>query len=76
MKMRIEGLTDAQCKILDRMWEAETVEELFDFFSILTEAEYQMALTLHEMLMHEIGEEETKNVTLAKEMLENIGVKV
>ena len=40
------------------------------------QAEYQMALTLHEMLMHEIGEEETKNVTLAKEMLENIGVKV
>ena len=31
MKMRIEGLTDAQCKILDRMWEAETVEELFRF---------------------------------------------
>lgn len=74
--MRIEGLTDAQCKILDRMWESETVEELFDFFSTLTESEYQMALTLHEMLIHEVGEDELKNVNTAKEMLKNIGVKI
>jgi hypothetical protein len=74
--LRIEGLTEEQCRILDKMWVADTVEELYDFFKSLSEEEYNMAIVLQELLIQEISEEESKNLKLAQNMLNNIGVKI
>ena len=72
--MRIDGLTQEQCDMLDKMWELDTAEELYNYFQILTPDKYQMAVTLQEMLIQESEEEQTKNINIAKQMLRNIGV--
>ena len=74
--MRIEGLTQAQCDMLDAMWALDTVEELYEYFKTLNDDEYRMAVTLQEMLIQECEEKETKDLTMAKQMLKNIGVNV
>ena len=74
--MRIEGLTQAQCDMLDTMWNLDTCEELYNFFQTLDEDEYRMAMTLQQMLIQEAEEEETENLTMAKQMLQSIGVKL
>ena len=72
--MRIDGLTQEQCDMLDIMWNLDTCEELYNFFQTLDEDEYRMAMTLQQMLIQEAEEEETENLTMAKQMLQNIGV--
>lgn len=72
--MRIDGLTQEQCDMLDKMWELDTAEELYNYFQTLTPKKYQMAVTLQEMLIQESEEEQTKNMNIAKQMLQNIGV--
>ena len=74
--MRIEGLTQAQCDMLDAMWTLDTAEELYTYFQSLSAEEYQMALTLQEMLIQECEEDQVKNINMAKQMLQKIGVKV
>ena len=74
--MRIDGLTQEQCDMLDIMWNLDTCEELYNFFQTLDEDEYRMALTLQEMLIQEAEEEQTENFTMAKQMLQSIGVNV
>ena len=74
--MRIDGLTQEQCDMLDIMWNLDTSEELYNFFQTLDEDEYRMALTLQEMLIQEAEEEQTENFTMAKQMLQSIGVNV
>jgi len=74
--MRIEGLTQAQCDMLDAMWALDTAEELYNYFQNLSNEEYQMAITLQEMLIQECEEDEVKNTNMAKQMLQSIGVKL
>ena len=74
--MRIEGLTQAQCDMLDAMWALDTAEELYTYFQSLGAEEYQMALTLQEMLIQECEEDQVKNINMAKQMLQKIGVNV
>ena len=74
--MRIDGLTQEQCDMLDIMWSLETCEELYKFFETLDEEEYYMAITLQELLIQEIEEKNVENAKLAKTMLTEIGVKV
>jgi len=74
--MRIEGLTQAQCDMLDTMWALDTAEELYNYFQNLSNEEYQMAITLQEMLIQECEEDEVKNTNMAKQMLQSIGVKL
>ena len=74
--MRIDGLTQEQCDMLDIMWNLDTSEDLYNFFQTLDEDEYRMALTLQEMLIQEAEEEQTENFTMAKQMLQSIGVNV
>ena len=74
--MRIDGLTQEQCDMLDIMWNLDTCEELYNFFQTLDEDEYRMAMTLQQMLIQEAEEEETENLTMAKQMLQSIGVKL
>ncbi len=72
--MRIDGLTQEQCDMLDKMWTLDTSEELYNYFQTLTPEKYQIALTLQEMLIQECEEEQVRNITVAKQMLRNIGV--
>ena len=75
--MTIDGLTTEQCKMLDIMWEKETSDELFEWFQSLSEEKFHMAMTLHQMLTHEIHEELVEKGTAdAVQMLTKIGVKV
>ena len=75
--MTIDGLTAEQCKMLDIMWEKETCDELFEWFQSLSQEKFYMAMTLHEMLTHEIHEELVEKSTHdAVQMLTQIGVKV
>ena len=74
--MRIDGLTQEQCDMLDIMWNLDTCEELYNFFQTLDEDEYRMAMTLQQMLIQEAEEEETENLTMAKQMLQSIGIKL
>ena len=53
------------------MWEKENSEDLFEWFKSLSEREFNMAMTLYQMLSQEVTEEYVENNTnLAKEMLE------
>lgn len=73
--MTIDGLTTEQCKMLDIMWEKETSDELFEWFQSLSEEQFHMAMTLHQMLTHEIHEELVEKSTAdAVQMLTKIGV--
>ena len=74
--MRIDGLTQQQCDILDAMWNLDTVEELYEYFKTLNEDEYRMAVTLQEMLIQEAEEEQANNLTMARQLLQSIGVKI
>ena len=74
--MRIDGLTQEQCDMLDIMWNLDTCEELYNFFQTLDQDEYRMAVTLHEMLIQEAEEEQLENSNMAKTMLQSIGVKL
>jgi|DEB0MinimDraft_10_1074344.scaffolds.fasta_scaffold08910_6 hypothetical protein len=74
--MRIEGLTQAQCDMLDAMWALDTAEELYNYFQTLSNEEYQIAITLQEILIQECEEDEVKNTNMAKQMLQSIGVKL
>lgn len=73
--MRLEGLTQAQCDMLDKMWDKDTSEDLYNFFLTLNEEEYNMALTLYHLIQQETNEESVKEGTAdAVQMLQDIGV--
>ena len=74
--MRIEGLTQAQCDMLDTMLALDTAEEIYEYFKTLNHEEYIMAVTLQEILIQECEEEQVENINLAKKMLKEIGVNV
>jgi len=74
--VRIDGLTEEQCNMLDIMWQKDSAKELYDWFEQLPEHKLEMALVLHDILIQEIQEEEVKNSKLAVTMLNKIGVKV
>jgi hypothetical protein len=74
--MRIEGLTQEQCDMLDTMWTLDTAEEIYEYFKTLSHEQYLMAITLQEMLIQECEEEQVENINLAKKMLKEIGVNV
>ena len=75
--MRIDGLTEEQCRMLDTMWLLDTNEQLVSWFQQLNQEELEMALTLHQLLVDELCEEEVEKtgVTIARNMLMSIGVK-
>jgi hypothetical protein len=74
--MRIEGLTEEQCNMLDIMWSKDSAKELYDWFEELPEHKLEMALTLHDILIQECYESELKksNFKDAVSMLNKIGV--
>jgi hypothetical protein len=74
--MTIDGLTEEQCKILDKMWSLDTSKELYDWFESLSDRKLETALVLYDMMMQELYEEKVKDGKLAKKMLTQIGVKL
>ena len=74
--IRIDGLTERQVKFLDKMWSMDTQEEVSAWFRTLSDDDLNMAVTLHEMLVSQMLEQTAESDTkLAKDMLQNIGVK-
>lgn len=76
--MKIYDLTAEQCKMLDQMWQCDSADEIYDFFQSLDKDKYLMALTLHELMIQELEEQDedpSNNVTQARNMLAGIGVK-
>ena len=73
--MRIDGLTQEQCNMLDEMWKRDSTDELFAFFATLPKKKFEMAMTLHNMMLQEVCEYIVK-VEDGKQLLKNIGVKV
>ena len=74
--IRIDGLTNQQVEMLDKLWALDTTDEVLEWLNTLNDEEFRMAVTLQEMLLDAILEEKSENDTeLAKKMLNAIGVK-
>ena len=73
--MRIDRLTQEQCNMLDEMWKRDSTDELFAFFATLPKKKFEMAMTLHNMMLQEVCEDKVKTED-GKQLLNNIGVNV
>lgn len=49
--MRIDGLTEHQVKILDELWECDTIEDMQRYLQSKSDAEIQEVVSLREMIM-------------------------
>jgi replicative superfamily II helicase len=74
--MTIDGLTEEQCKILDKMWSLDTAKELYDWFESLSDRKLETALVLYDMMIQELYEDKVADGKEAKKMLTKIGVKL
>lgn len=54
----INGLTPNQVKMLDLMWNFETLEDLHEWQSTLNEADHQMSFDLLQMIALAVMDEE------------------
>ena len=75
--MRIDGLTDHQVAIADRLWEMETEQECLDWIATLDRADMFAALTLMRMMVESFDDERVDAMTEfpeAASMLKSIGV--
>jgi len=73
--MYIEGLTEEQCKMLDKLWSMDTVEEVNEFRNTLPRFRQQQIDTLMELVIHEMKEKELslmERYPEAEEMLERL----
>lgn len=57
-EIRIDGLNDEQCDMLDLIYACDTSSELKEFLSCLDRREYTMALSLMTLVMYETIEVE------------------
>lgn len=76
---RIEGLTQSQVEMCDKLWEFNTHEEVMEWFATLDADDFMQAITLQTMMLESMLEEDMEkddpNLRQAKSMLESIGVK-
>jgi hypothetical protein len=76
---RIEGLTQRQVEICDKLWSLDTHEEVMEWFASLPPNEFMEAVTLQTMMLESMFEEDMErddpNHQQAKSMLESIGIK-
>ena len=71
--MILHGLTNEQCKLLDKMWGIETVDELEQWMRTLPKESVKEVIVLRELLCLSLIDEqieEAKDTTLALEMIE------
>ena len=75
MKIQLDGLNDKQVKMLDKLWTCDTNEALQKWLRTLNTADFQMAVTLQEMIISEmVTKPAEKDVTTARKMLSDIGI--
>jgi len=73
--MRIDGLTQEQCNMLDEMWKHDSTDELYAFFATLPKKKFEMAMVLHNIMLQEVCEDMV-TAEDGKQLLKNIGVNV
>lgn len=57
-EIKLDGLTEEQCDMLDLIYACDTMTELKQFLSCLDRKEYSMALSLMQLVMYETIETE------------------
>mgnify|MGYP001153029081 FL=1 len=76
MKIQIHGLNDKQVKMLDKLWTCDTTDEVLEWLNTLNKSDFQMAVTLQEMILDEmITMPAEEDVSDARKMLSDIGIK-
>jgi hypothetical protein len=76
MKIQIHGLNDKQVKMLDKLWTCDTTDEILEWLNTLNKSDFQMAVTLQEMILDEmITMPAEEDVSDARKMLSDIGIK-
>jgi len=69
----LHGMTDEQCKLLDKMWSIETIDELEQWIRSLPTEKVKEVVVLRELLCLSLIDEqieEAKDTSLAREMIE------
>jgi len=76
MNITLHGLTPDQVKLLDKLWSLDTQEEVHNWFASLDTKTFQQAVVLQEMVIDAMLEQPAEeDVTMARNMLRDIGVK-
>jgi len=76
MNITLHGLTPDQVKLLDKLWSLDTQEEVHNWFASLDNKTFQQAVVLQEMVIDAMLEQPAEeDVTMARNMLRDIGVK-
>lgn len=57
-EIRIDGLTDDQCRYLDMIYSCDSYEELMNYTHAMPKKEQLQVLTLVQILLHETIEQE------------------
>lgn len=74
--IRIDGMTQKQVVMLDKLWNMDTTDEVVAWLGTLNQEDFQMAVTLQEMLIESLLDQKAEDdVTMAQDMLRGIGVK-
>lgn len=71
--MILHGMTNEQCKLLDKMWSIETIDELEQWIRSLPAEKVKEVVVLRELLCLSLIDEqieEAKDTSLAREMIE------
>lgn len=71
--MILHNMTNEQCKLLDKMWSIETVDELEQWIRSLPTEKVKEVVVLRELLCLSLIDEqieEAKDTSLAREMIE------
>lgn len=77
MRVHLTGLTKEQCNMLDIMWELDTREKFLEFIDTLPADQFNMVMTLQEMVIQEMSEKNGDfDPDLGNKMLTSIGVKL
>ena len=77
MRVHLTGLTKEQCNMLDIMWELDTREKFLEFIDVLPADQFNMVMTLQEMVIQEMSEKNGDfDPNLGNKMLTSIGVKL
>ena len=76
MKIQIAGLNDKQVQMLDKLWTCDTTDEVLEWLNTLNKEDFQMAVTLQEMILDEMMQMPAEeDVSDARKMLSDIGIK-
>lgn len=71
--MILQGMSESQCRLLDKMWSIDTVEELEQWIRSLPEETIKEVIVLRELLYLSLIDqelEETKDTAMALQMIE------